>query len=319
MKHILKTCFLALFTFAALTARASAADEGTSGAQFLRIGADASAAALGDTGSAANGARAIFYNPAGLAGPSGTELYLSRVSWIGETTYSNLAFSTKHGASAYGLAVSYLSSGDIDKYDKYGNALSETYSERDMAVTLGYAAPLGKAAGFGVNAKFISSRLEAEYATALALDAGLRYSAIPGRLDFGFAMQNMGPGLKYVNSASPLPLNFRLGGKYTLSLEKARQLRKSAAFFADINHQRDAGFCANTGVEFETDYEGSSSFALRAGYKTGATGDSSGISAGIGLNMKSYLIDYAYAPMGDLGNTHRISLTMLFGAAGKAR
>lgn len=315
--NMLKVFVLSVLVLGTAAARAAASDEGVSAGQFLRIGVDARSAALGDTGAAASGARALFYNPAGLGDLAGTELYFSHANWIGDTGYSNLAFAGRRGASVYGLAVSYLSAPSTEKYDKLGNRLSETYSASDMAVTLGYSAKFSNGADLGINVKHISSRLETESAYALAADAGIKASPVPGKLTVGFAAQNVGGRMKYRNEEAPLPTNFKLGGQYTLVLERDPRMRKTTAFYADLNHMQDAGFYANAGVDFTTVYEKKSSFSLRLGYRTNAMGDSSGLSAGLGLDISSYLIDYAYVPMGDLGNTHRLSLTVRFNSRRK--
>ena len=315
---MLKLCFLTLFSLAAAaTDRAWAAGEGSSGGQFLRIGVGAKASALGEASSAISGVQAIFYNPAGLAGVTDTELYFSQVQWILDTNYSNLAAAKRAGGGVLGLAVNYLSNPATDKYDKFGTRLSDTYSAADMAVTLGYARRLAAGMDLGLNVKYISSKLDTESASALAADAGLKYAAIPGKLDLGVALQNAGSRLNYINYGDSLPMNFKLGGQYTLTLEKDRFTKKDAGFFADMNYMKDSGLYANVGAEFLTAYAKGSAFSLRCGYRTNAGGKSAGISAGLGLEMTTYLVEYAYAPMGELGNTHRLSLTLRFGAKAK--
>ncbi len=312
---MLKLCFLTLFSLATAAANcAGAASEGASGGQFLRIGVGAKASALGEAASAISGVQAIFYNPAGLAGVTDTELYLSQVQWVLDTNYSNLAAAKRAYGGVFGLAVSYLSNPATDKYDKFGTKLSDTYSAADMAVALGYARRLAAGLDFGLNAKYISSRLDTESATALAADAGLKYAAIPGKLALGLVLQNAGSRLNYINYGDSLPMNFKLGGQYTLTLEKDRSIRKEIGIFTDINYMKDSGVYANIGAELLTAYAKESAFSLRCGYRTNAGGKSAGISAGLGLDMTTYLVEYAYAPMGDLGNTHRLSLTLRFSA-----
>ena len=318
---MLKIHVLTLFSLLSAAVNcAGAGNEGASGGQFLRIGVGAKASALGETGSAASGVQSLFYNPAGLAGVADMELYFSQVKWILDTNYSNVAFAKRAGGGVYGLAVSYLSGPTTVKYDKFGTKLSDTYSATDMAVTLGYSRALGHGTDLGFNAKRISSKLDTETASALALDAGLKFAAIPGKLDFGLALQNVGGKLSYISAGDPLPFNFKLGGQYTLNLEKQKSIRKDITFFTDVNHVRDSGLYANIGIDLTSVYDRNSNFSLRAGYRTNA-GGKSGLSAGLGLDMTNYLVDYAYAPMGDLGITHRVSLTMKFAAraAGKAK
>ncbi|GAI40545.1 unnamed protein product, partial [marine sediment metagenome] len=47
--------------------------------------------------------------------------------------------------------------------------------------------------------------------------------------------------------------------------------------------------------------------ALRAGYKSNQD-IGSGLTVGLGFNLATVELDYAYVDYGDLGNTHRISL-----------
>jgi len=312
---MLKICVLTLFSLMSVAADCAAAgSEGASGGQFLRIGVSARSAALGETGSVIPGAQALFYNPAGLAGIKGAEIYASQISWVMETYYSNLAFAKRAGSGVYGLAVSYLSAPPTEKYDKFGTKLSDTYSASDLAVTLGYSHELAGNTDIGLNVKYISSSLDTESASAVAADAGIRYAAIPDQLDFGFVLQNAGTKLSYINSGDSLPMNFKLGGQYTVSLEKARDIKKDVAIFTDVNYMKDSGLYANVGVDFMSAYDKNTNFSLLVGYRTNADGKASGISAGLGVDMTPFLVDYAYAPMGDLGNTHRLSLTYKFGA-----
>jgi hypothetical protein len=308
----LKPLILPVLALLALALPARAADEGVSGAQFLRIGVDAKSAALGETGAAATGARALFYNPAGLAAIKGPELYLSHSRWIGETGYSGLAFARKAGAGAFGFAASYLSGPAIDKYDKFGNDLGETYSASDIAAVFGFCPKTDAALAFGLNLKYIRSKLDTETASAPALDAGLRWRAAKDKLYFGAALQNLGGELKYDAKGDPLPLNLKVGGQYLLVIQKGRTQRMDLAFFSDVNYLKDSGGYLNTGVDFLSAYDKDYLFALRAGYKTAANGGASGVSGGIGLEAAAYTVDYAFAPMGDLGSTHKFSVTVKF-------
>lgn len=52
-------------------------------------------------------------------------------------------------------------------------------------------------------------------------------------------------------------------------------------------------------------------FALRVGYRTDLD-IGSGFCGGIGLKLMNYQIDYGFVPYSELGDTHRISLSMEF-------
>jgi len=73
---------LFLFTVAALPARAQL---GESTALFLRIEPDSRAAGMGNTGVAvADNANAMFWNPAGLAFQTNTQVGLTHANWLPE-------------------------------------------------------------------------------------------------------------------------------------------------------------------------------------------------------------------------------------------
>lgn len=312
---MLKICFLTLFALTAAAADcAAASNEGASGGQFLRIGVGAKASGLGEAASTLSGVQSIFYNPAGLAGVRNMEAYFSQVNWILDSSYSNLAVARRSGAGVFGLGIGYLSTPDTVKYDKFGTKLSETYSASDMAVALAYSGRLALRTNFGISAKYISSKLEDEAATVLAFDAGVKYAALPGKLVFGLAVQNVGGKLTYISEGDALPMNVKLGGQYTFNLDKNSATRKDLTAFTDVNHLRDSGAYANIGLDLTSVYDKDTTFSLRAGYRTNAGTRASGAAAGLGVDMKAYSFEYAYAPMGDLGNTHRFSLTFKFGA-----
>jgi len=66
-----------------------------------------------------------------------------------------------------------------------------------------------------------------------------------------------------------------------------------------------------TGANFLKIGVGARAVALRAGYRTGRD-VGLGWTAGLGFKTGTFGLDYAYAPYGDLGNTHRISLGIGF-------
>ena len=310
---MLKNCILAAAALALSAAVCSAADtEGVSGAQFLRIGVGARASALGETGAVSSGAQSMFYNPAGLSEVENTEAAFSEVKWVMDTNYSNLALAKKIGGGVYGFSVSYFSLPSTTKYDNLGNKLSDSYSAADMAAALGCGLPLGGGTSLGLNLKYISSKLDDNTAAAVAGDAGLKWAAVPGALDFGVALQNAGARLKYRSVGDALPLNLKIGGGYTYKIEDETEMEKSVSVFTDLNYLKDSGAYGNLGVEFASRYSSDSSFALRGGYRTNAGGNA-GMSFGLGISGPSYLIDYAYSPMGDLGQAHRLTLSLKFG------
>ncbi|MDI6704555.1 MAG: hypothetical protein QME40_07790, partial [bacterium] len=103
-----------------------------------------------------------------------------------------------------------------------------------------------------------------------------------------------------------LPLNIKAGAAYPI---------RNFLFALDVNKPIDNEMNFSLGIEswwFKI-------LALRAGYKLGTdnklsehTEIATGWSAGVGFNFKSFQLDYAYVPYGDLGDTSRVSLLFRF-------
>lgn len=304
-----------LLTAAALLcgAVAAGASEGVSGGQFLRITPTAAAASLGEASAVSDGAEAVFYNPAGLqAGAAGFSV--SHVRWVMDTAYSSLAYAGRSGGGAYGIGLNYFSVPAIDKYDRLGTRVAGGYDAADMAVTAAYARKITEKLGAGLSAKYVRSSIDSESASAAALDAGLRYAAVPGSLELGLAATNIGTGLKYDGESEPLPAGVKLGGRYAFTYSDDTEGEKKVSLFADLNEMRDPGFYASLGLDMTVSYRSGSSFSVRAGYRTGAEAAGGGSSFGLGMGVKGYAIDYAYSAMGDLGKVHRVSLSVPLGS-----
>jgi hypothetical protein len=87
-------------------------------------------------------------------------------------------------------------------------------------------------------------------------------------------------------------------------------LEDSLLVSCDLNKPLDNKLEIRTGAEWWL----AELFALRAGYRTNIAKNAGlGVSAGFGLKFSNYIIDYSFLPYGDIGNTHRLSLSYKFG------
>jgi hypothetical protein len=293
---------------------------GTTGAQFLNVSVAAKPASMGNASAVLAGAQAVFYNPAGICRVESGEVFFSQINWIKDIRYSNVAAVQRIGGGMFALGINYLSMPAITKYNNLGVRLDESYSPADMAFTAGYARSLRKTFDVGCNVKYISSKIDVESANALALDVGAMYR--PGGQDpfdgnnllLGCVIQNMGTPMKYVNDSDPLPMNIKLGGSYRLSLSNASAEDQGIVLAADVNTRNDIGFYGNMGVELYRRYGEYALYALRCGYRTDLDSEVNDISLGFGGTYRMLTLDYAYALLGELGLTHRLSLSIRFGA-----
>ncbi len=288
---------------------------GTTGADFLNLGVGARAMGMGGAYTAvAENASAIYWNPAGLVQINRMSATFMQASYLADINYQYAAYA--HRLNTYSvLAGSILMTdlGKIKKTDVEGTYSGETFTPRDQVFTLTYSRGIQELSdkdldlSMGVTAKYYTTKIVGE-ASGVAFDLGVMgyyFSSIPYRL--AFMVQTMGTGPKFDQERSPLPTTIKLGG----SIAPFGTLLVSA----DALFPRGSAPYMTFGSEFTVEPYEKARMALRAGVNTqqlGITGGTSGISMGVGLGMQFFNIDYAYVPMGELGSTHRFSLSFDF-------
>ena len=289
-------------------AEGAARAAGTSAASFLRVGWGARPAAMGEayTG-AADDVDSIYWNPAGLNYVKRLQETFGHNIWIDGTNAEHAAFAVrKSPAYVIGAGIGSLSTGDIERGNKYGYT-EGYYSASDLALLLSYARRLKKNLAVGGNFKIIRERIESESGQAFALDAGAVYELSP-KLKLGASLKNLGTGLTLEKMSTPLPMSLTGGA--------ALQFSKNLLLAADISMPFDDSLSLHAGAEYiYPSLVKGVRLALRAGLKTSAMsylGAMSAITLGFGAETGAVGLDYALSPYGDLGLTHRLSLKIKF-------
>jgi len=287
------------------------ADVGEAGAQFLKIGAGARPVGMGGCfAGLADDVNAVYWNPGGLSQIEKREATMMYNRWFQDIGYGYIGYvhpvSEKTGV--FGGAVSYLVVGDMNraKVDADGDMVETNgkFGASDTLVTLSYGRKIKKV-NAGISLKYINSKIDDESAAGFAVDLGCLYTTPVPKLNVGLVVQNLGTKMKFISEADPLPLSFKLGASYKMLEEDALTL------VMDVNIPVEGNVNVHAGGEYRL----LNMMALRMGYKTTTVkglGALSGLSAGCGFSYRGYGIDYAWVPYGDLGNTHRISLTAKF-------
>jgi len=287
-------------------------DAGTSTAQFLKIGVGGRAAGMGEAYTAlSDEANGIFWNPAGLSRIEENEASLMHAVWLEDIAYHNVAIAIPREKNTFGFGINHLTMKGIDKYDSLGNPENKTFTPADLAITLSWSRKMDTFWGFdnysfGINLKMIQSSIDSKSASALAVDVGDMCDFMDGRLRVAGVIQNIGTKMKFDKKEDPLPMKIAIGSAYKLVPEKA-------IVSLDINAPQDDDLYLSAGGEYLKNM-GSMKLSLRAGYRTNTRGldGLTGLSAGFGVNMSNLQLDYAWAPYGDLGTAHRISLGLKF-------
>lgn len=303
--------------------RLSAAE--SSSAQFLALGFGARALGMGEAFTAvADDVSALYYNPAGLAGPAGWgsdaaaplsaagDLSISRAWHVQDTALSQAAYVKRPWA----YALTYFSAGDLEGRSATGG-LTGDFTAKDLAFSVSRGFRLGPLQA-GATGRVISQRIRYSEATSFAADLGLLYRFAGTPYSAGASLTNLGTRVKFEDESFPLPLKLRVGGAAALRAKKL-------LLAADAEFPNDGPAALRLGGE----YKGIESLALRLGYRTytgrqrdaalgagygGASGVDSlfGLYAGLGFAFTGFELDYALLPYGDLGSSHRFSVGMKF-------
>ncbi len=262
-------------------------------------------------------ANMIFYNPAGLATITDPQASISYMKHILDINSGVASFAENvPNFGAFGVGVQYMNYGTFDLTDQNANVLG-TFGASDLAITAGYANKLDSNLYYGANAKMLFSTIDIYHSSAGAIDAGLLYVMPDKHLSFGIAIQNAGVQFTdYIGTNEPLPFDVRIGGTMQ---PKGLPLILNL----DFNHLTDA--VDNFGEHFQ-DFQIGGEFTagkvlrLRFGYDNeqhqamnfnGSAG-LAGFSAGVGIIIKNWRVDYGYSSWGVVGDLQRISVSSAF-------
>ena len=222
----------------------------TTGVPFLLIASDARAAGMGDMGVATsvdtysqqwNPSKYAFSESKSGFGISYTP-YLSKLVndiFLGNVTY----FNRLNERSAFAVSFKYFSLGEIElRADEFSEALIEKPNELTFDVS--YSLRLSDQFSMGIALRYIRSDLKigaidpSSYAaSSYAVDISgyyqseeEAYSDFNGRWRGGFAIQNLGPKIKYDEGGRDnfLPTNLRLGGGFDFIFDQYNRINLTA-------------------------------------------------------------------------------------------
>lgn len=307
IKSLFIICLAVLFTCVNVQAMLSRDNIGTTTAQFLKLGIGAQSAGMGNAvTSVYNGTDAIYWNPANLNYIDKIDLSFSHTMWFEDINYEWFAIAIPtQDSGVFGFGLQYVSYGSLDRVDNSNFADGSSFSPLDMAAYLSYA-NVYERLKFGFNVKYIYSKIE-ESASTFALDMGTTYDLSDDKTSIGATISNLGKDMKFNYKSEPLPFLFKLGASHYLLEQWLVAL--------DLNFPNDNEFYVNFGTEYNVVVANNMNFAFRAGYE-GRNKDIPGfnwINLGFGLRYLDYSFDYAFVPYGDIGMTHRFSLSIKLG------
>lgn len=288
--------------------------------KVLQIGVGPRAIGMGEAQSAvSDDCYSLYWNPAGLGRLKQLQLSFMHNVWFGGISSEYLGYAQPFGSDGFGVSLNYINFGEFEKYgidsNDYPVPLNAKFTPFSLITTAGYAHWITSAVSVGAALKLISEGVENYNTLSVALDAGLQVpQALPG-LDLGLTLHNIGLPLE----GYTLPMSVRAGLAYHVPLlindQKDQFL---AALDASLPIPLDQPFYTNLGLEYL--YDGAVSF--RVGYRVSqlnSLGSAAGLTAGLGVRILDYSLDYAFSSFGELGMTHRVAFTAMFGEAKKVK
>lgn len=292
-------------------ASAEAGDVTPTAASFLDIDVSIRGAALGGTGLAVpGGLHSPNDNPAGLADLRSQRAGILHGAWFDGLSLEWAAYGTDLGENgSAGISATFLRSDALPRYDDFGTADGE-FHVYDAALTAGYAHRFSRGLQAGLAVSGIRQTVDDLSAHGFSADLGLAWNVGPGRLSAVAA--NLGPDVSFDGEEAPLPTTFAVGA--AAPLLSNRVLLAAAANFPQHYHED-----VRVGLEVEA----IPAMALRVGYRyvlgEGSDDALTGLTYGAGFALSGVRLDYGYQPFDDLGDTHRMGLTVAFGERSRQR
>ncbi|MBI2069553.1 MAG: PorV/PorQ family protein [Elusimicrobia bacterium] len=301
---------VALVWIAALSLSLFAQSSQKTGAEFLNIPVGARPVGMGGAYTAlANDISSLHWNPAGLALMNQPEIGAMYSQWLLDSQYNflGLGYPLPQGKGTLAGSISVLSQGESQSRGQ-NRERTGSIKAQDQSLSLGY----GRKIGFiraGLNTKLIQSEIAGFMANSFAFDFGFIVPLRTNPISLGLALQNVGPGIRFIEQRDPLPLSLSGGLSYRLPVGIALAL--------DVKQQL---YSHKTNINIGTEYQALPVLSLRGGYiaalgqqvPLAGNGGLDGISGGVGFRLMGAQIDYAFKPFGLLGDTHRVSLSVRF-------
>jgi len=313
-----KRVWIALAVLGTIAGPARAADVfekvGTFDGQFLKIGIGARASGMGGAFVAvADDPSAVYWNPAGLArlDIDKTSVMVNHTEWPASVNVdqATLVFHIKSLAGALAVNARSLTVADEPVRDSFRpDGTGEYFDAGYSTFGLTYSRSFTDKFSAGASINLVKLGLAEFSQETISFDLGTLYDVGVAGMKIGFAIQNIGGQVQFIDREARIPTVFRVGTSAELVRSTSNKLIGSFEF----SHPPDNSERLNGGLEY-----GFKDFLfLRGGYNFNY--DSEGMAAGAGVKFPisslktDAFFDYAYTDMKTLGAGHRVSLNVRF-------
>ena len=254
--------------------------------------------------SVVRGAETLYYNPSGLSELPGISFSSFYASYLGLANYSAFALTFRN----WGVATLLLNSTGIQGYDGAGNE-TDALTYRNTGILFGvgidpsdlrFLPEFAIDMSLGARIKYVAVLVGEDAGSGLSLDVGFR-TTFPD-LDVGaFGIDDLALGVAAVNLFGGLTYEDR-ADDFQMDIQAGGSGRIAESFLVAVDFHLSGSL--HVGVA----YEPLPTLAVRVGLisESGVA-----ITAGLGVDVEGFLLDYAYVTRA-IGGTHRVSLTLDF-------
>ncbi|MBN2089707.1 PorV/PorQ family protein [candidate division KSB1 bacterium] len=328
---LLVLCLLSLLS-SNLLARKKLAQTGF---QFLSVGTDARATAMGEAYTTFEGnSSALFYNPAGMASSKRMiDLSVNQCEWIADINYIGANLSLNFANGRYGIfGLSFLSVdyGEflgtiVDPFTDAGFQDTGTFSPGAYLLGIGYAYQISDRFSIGAQIKYVSQSLgditfpatvsadkvnteNRKYDLGVAaFDFGTLYRTGFKSLVFGMCVRNFSQEIRYEKEQFQLPLTFKIGFSIDAT-DFVPALKENHALLLTIDAFHPRSYPEY--VSFGAEYKFMNFLALRGGYVSDM--NDYNFTTGFGIQKFGFAIDYSYTPFDVFDDISRFSVRFSF-------
>lgn len=243
----------------------------------------------------------VHYNPGGLAFAEDKYYSVSYLNYIAGTHFGYIGYESNQ----IGVGARYLYSGSMKKTDEFGNEYG-SFGAHFIDINFGKGF-FYKDIGLGVAIKAVYANIDTLNSLGAGIDIGAIYIIPEPEIQIGFAVKNIGYGIKpFIEDKEMFPYEITIGG-----------IKQFAQGWVGLDIVKPA--LVNFGVRIGGAYTITPMFSLKASYntllssmRTGSNGLDilAGLTVGFTVTVNKLFINYCYSPYFDLGGGHRISVSI---------
>lgn len=276
---------------------ASRAYAGGEAALFQELAVSARLAALGEAGVASEGLDLVPTNPAAFAGADGPGISGSHLALGPETSLEEVLLGSPTAIGSIYLHGLMLHSTDQPALNEQGAQVGIA-AYRESALGAGWAMKL-QDLSLGLSARQLFRVVGSAEGGGQSFSAGLQY-ALPWGLRAGLAWRNAGLLSPLAEAADPLQASMLGGVAWRFPVAE----RESLELFTQLQRQPGGELRSSLAAEFGL---GQIVFARGAWQFLAPESAQSRFSMGMGAQGRGLALDLAWVPMGDLGQSYRLT------------